>query len=88
MIEDLLSDKTEWWDAELRTIAGATREEFEGLLSRSKTKGFVPDEYDQYLLRAAANNLTGYPGISTTQVERKIGEDWRNEVSVFLQRSN
>ena len=84
IIADVLSDQDEWWDGELQTITGYYRCEYEELNLRMEQSEFVVSSVDKYMLHQAAANVLGYPGISTTAVESKLGENWRDQVEEFI----
>ena len=84
MIADLLGDEDPWWDGELDTLTGYSRADYRELQARLddgwRTKA------DRRMLHSAANILLGYPGISTTNCQRALGEGWREIISDFLDR--
>jgi hypothetical protein len=84
MISDFLADEDDWWNGELQTLTGFTRADYEALAARNGP-GVIPSEADCSMLHAAANNLLGFPGISTVHCENELGEGWREIVKRFLQ---
>jgi hypothetical protein len=84
MIADLLADEDDWWHGELQTLTGSTRADYKALAARIGP-GYIPSQADCSMLHAAANNLLGYPGISTLHCENALGEGWREVVKRFLQ---
>ena len=84
IITDVLADQDEWWDGELQTITGFGRNEYEKLKMRLENSDFIPSSIDKQMLRQAANNLLGYPGISTAATEAYLGDSWRDQVDEFM----
>ncbi len=84
IIVDVLADPDEWWDGELQTVTGFCRTEYEELRARLCDPEFTPSSVDKRMLHQAANNLLGYPGISTAATEAKLGSDWRDQLEEFM----
>ena len=82
MIADVIA---EWTDlpGELDTITGYTIEEYQALAHRLHQGGAQPTKQDREMLRHAANQLFGYPGISTTHCREALGERWQEVVVGF-----
>lgn len=84
IVLDLLADQDEWWDGELETITGFNRAEYQALLSRLTASEGRMSAADKLMLHQAANNLLGYPGMSTTHVAEYLGPSWQAQMTDFM----
>ncbi|MEE4539432.1 MAG: hypothetical protein V2J51_13195 [Erythrobacter sp.] len=84
ILTDLLADESDWWAGEIQTVTGFSKAEFEDLFSRLSKQGFVLCYKDRLMLHQAANNLLGYPDVSTAAVEALLGMEWQDSLEDFM----
>jgi hypothetical protein len=88
MLEDIVVEWTDWPE-ELQTITGFEFAEYLALKLKLDDPSSELTETDADMMREGAKQFFGYPGMTTSSVERSLGPEWLSEVeSAFLNEDN
>jgi len=86
LVAGIIATWVDDWPDELETITGYTVQDYQELARRLENGIAQLTPLDRHMLRNAAAQFSGYPGISTRHCELSLGGNWREIVRTFLER--